>query len=404
MIRIALAAVWLVSLAALATPAWAGFDEGLAAHGRGDYETALREWTPLARQGHADAQYFLGVAFSLGQGVLRDDAVATRWYRRAAEQGHVSAQHQLGITYHGGRGVPRDDAEAAKWYRRAAEQGHAKSQAALAAIYAEGRGVERDDAGAAEWYRRAADQGVAEAQNSLGAMYAAGQGVPRDDAEAVKWYRRAADQGLAAAQTNLGFMYGEGRGVAQDFAEAMKWRRRAAEQGDARGRQWDDHMDAGFKAYVQGNYAEAEKQLAAALGLAERFGPEDPRLAQSLNILAVVYRAQGRYDDAELFHKRALAIREKVLGPEHPEVEQTLSDLGFLYGSQRRFAQALAHFRRAGTILAGRMAAAEKNALTESARRPVTFQGLVHVAYGYAAQQPCQRPALADEALTAAQR
>ena len=37
MIRIALAAVWLVSLAA---PAWAGFDEGLAAHGRGEYETA----------------------------------------------------------------------------------------------------------------------------------------------------------------------------------------------------------------------------------------------------------------------------------------------------------------------------------------------------------------------------
>ena len=31
----------------LAAPAWAGLDEGMAAHERGDYETALREWRPL---------------------------------------------------------------------------------------------------------------------------------------------------------------------------------------------------------------------------------------------------------------------------------------------------------------------------------------------------------------------
>ena len=29
---------------------------------RGDYTTALREWRPLAEQGYAVAQYFLGVA------------------------------------------------------------------------------------------------------------------------------------------------------------------------------------------------------------------------------------------------------------------------------------------------------------------------------------------------------
>ena len=47
----------------LATPAWAGFDEGLAAAKRGDYATALREWRPLAKQGDADAQYNLGVMY-----------------------------------------------------------------------------------------------------------------------------------------------------------------------------------------------------------------------------------------------------------------------------------------------------------------------------------------------------
>ncbi len=45
-----------VLLIVTALPAAAGFKEGLAAAKRGDYRTALREWKPLAEQGHAPAQ------------------------------------------------------------------------------------------------------------------------------------------------------------------------------------------------------------------------------------------------------------------------------------------------------------------------------------------------------------
>ena len=34
----------------------AGFDEGMAAANKGDYQTAFKEWKPLAEQGDADAQ------------------------------------------------------------------------------------------------------------------------------------------------------------------------------------------------------------------------------------------------------------------------------------------------------------------------------------------------------------
>ncbi len=47
-------------LIGLATPAWAGFAEGVAAYHRGDYATALREFRPLAEQGDDAAQYNLG--------------------------------------------------------------------------------------------------------------------------------------------------------------------------------------------------------------------------------------------------------------------------------------------------------------------------------------------------------
>ena len=40
------------------TPAFsADWEKGYAAYDSGDFATALREWTPLAKQGNADAQY-----------------------------------------------------------------------------------------------------------------------------------------------------------------------------------------------------------------------------------------------------------------------------------------------------------------------------------------------------------
>jgi TPR repeat protein len=65
----------------LLTPGWAGFDEGLTAYLRGVYATALRELLPLAQQGNAKAQSFLGFLYSKGHGVPQDDAKALQWYR-----------------------------------------------------------------------------------------------------------------------------------------------------------------------------------------------------------------------------------------------------------------------------------------------------------------------------------
>ena len=137
----------------LATPAWAGFDEGAAAYERGDYAMALREFRPLAQQGHAHAQFYLGSMYDKGQGVARDDAKAVKWYRKAAEQGLAEAQFNLGYMYTNGRGVPNDDAKAVKWYGKAAKQGFARAQFNLGIRYSIGLGVTQDNAMAAKWYR-----------------------------------------------------------------------------------------------------------------------------------------------------------------------------------------------------------------------------------------------------------
>ena len=71
------------------------FGKGYAAYRSGDYATALREWTPLAKQGYASAQFNLGLMYRKGKGVPQDYKTAVQWYRLAAEQGHTGAQSGL---------------------------------------------------------------------------------------------------------------------------------------------------------------------------------------------------------------------------------------------------------------------------------------------------------------------
>jgi len=61
--------------------------------------------------------------------------IKTRKLRQEAEQGHAEAQFNLGLMYIDGQGVPQDYTQAAQWYRKAAEQGDATAQGMLRARY-----------------------------------------------------------------------------------------------------------------------------------------------------------------------------------------------------------------------------------------------------------------------------
>ncbi len=72
-------AVVLVLALALPVHVWAAdLQAGAEAYDRGDYATALKEWRPLAEQGHAKAQYNLGVMYDDGEGVAQDYAEAVK--------------------------------------------------------------------------------------------------------------------------------------------------------------------------------------------------------------------------------------------------------------------------------------------------------------------------------------
>ena len=94
-----------------------------------DFESPFETVLLCAQQGHAFAQYNLGLRYAYGLGVPEDDAEAVRWYRLAADQGDAFAQSNLGLMYDTGDGVPEDLVLAYMWYNLSAAQGHETAQA-----------------------------------------------------------------------------------------------------------------------------------------------------------------------------------------------------------------------------------------------------------------------------------
>jgi tetratricopeptide (TPR) repeat protein len=98
-------------------------------------------------------------------------------------------------------------------------------------------------------------------------------------------------------------------------------------------------------------YADAALLWRQALAVAdERFGPNHPDTATSLNNLGYLLQSQGDLAGARPYYERALAIREKVLGPDHQETARSLNNLGTLLNEQGDLAGAKPYYERALAI------------------------------------------------------
>jgi len=202
-----------VSGAAAAPP------EAFDAFKHNDYATVLRVCEAPAKAGDSVCQDMLGLLYSEGRGVARDQATAFHWFQLAAAQGNPTAEFNLALAYERGEGVAKNPAEAEKWYAKAAESGLPYAQLRLAAIAV----THSDWKTAVKWLRPAATQGFPPAQTMLGTAYELGSGVRRSNKQAAKWYEAAADHGDAVAQSSLAGLYERGAGVDQDYKEAYFW-------------------------------------------------------------------------------------------------------------------------------------------------------------------------------------
>ena len=141
--------------------------QGVDAYGRGDYQTAIKDWQGPAARGDADAQFNLGQAYRLGKGVPVDLARAEDWYRRAAEQGHFQAEDNYGrMLFERG-----ERAKAVPWLEKSVARGDPRGELILGTMLFNGDGgLAKDWPRAYALMVRASNAGLPQASQTLADM------------------------------------------------------------------------------------------------------------------------------------------------------------------------------------------------------------------------------------------
>lgn len=103
--------------------------------------------------------------------------------------------------------------------------------------------------------------------------------------------------------------------------------------------------------YAQGRFDQAEEYgLQVMEATINAYGYYHSSVASCLNNLAGIYYNQGRYNDAELPAGRALHIYERLYGTNHPDVGMAVNNLAMLLHAQDKFEEAEALYRKAYLI------------------------------------------------------
>lgn len=89
------------------------------AYDRADYQSALAVWLPLASEGDAVAQNYVGEIYEKGLGADKNYQQAAFWYQKAAESENARAMMNLGLLYEKGLGVDKNLVAALELYRKA---------------------------------------------------------------------------------------------------------------------------------------------------------------------------------------------------------------------------------------------------------------------------------------------
>ncbi len=173
-----------------------------------DYRKSAELLKEAAIEGHAEAQYFLGNAYSNGEVFLQNFEDAYYWLKISAEEGYKKSQELL------------KKKEILFEHVRLAEEGVPESQFWLANAYRE-TNMNSLQEKEHYWMKKAA------MQDHVGAL----EHVDVDNYE-LNWLVSAAENGEINSQFHLGLMYFFGKGTNEDRDMANFWLERASNSGN----------------------------------------------------------------------------------------------------------------------------------------------------------------------------
>lgn len=192
---------------------------------------AREHFERAAELGYADAYYFLGRMFLLGDGVSKDQSKAAMYFK----DGEKSAKcgYALGLAYQGGLGVKKDEKKTNELFEthyphllEEAKGNDIVSIYLVGTCFYYGHGVKPSLLKAIDWFRQAAESNYADALYMLGMIH---ETLDEDNPQvekAIGFYERAAEQGHPYAEYALGTIYLE----KNIWPKAVHYYERAARQ------------------------------------------------------------------------------------------------------------------------------------------------------------------------------
>ncbi|MDO9629802.1 MAG: tetratricopeptide repeat protein [Acholeplasmataceae bacterium] len=172
---------------------------------------AIEHFTQAAVLGHADAHYFLGRFYGLGDGISLDFTKAKEHYEKGVSLGSYKCGYALGLIYHTGMGVEKDDTTAKDYFKQnysilltEAESKDPVSMHILGTYFYYGFHVQRYIFKAIEWFLKASELGYSDSQYMLGMIYETIGHDNKDKEKASHYYELAAKQDHPYAQYALG--------------------------------------------------------------------------------------------------------------------------------------------------------------------------------------------------------
>ncbi len=102
---------------------------------------------------------------------------------------------------------------------------------------------------------------------------------------------------------------------------------------------------------IKGDYKQGIALMEAAVRTQDEPGRDTPELAGALEELANHYFYSGRYNDADSFNQRVLAMYRRLYGEEHPKVSAVLVNLGAAQQERGNYAEAERYHRQALAIV-----------------------------------------------------
>lgn len=121
----------------------------------------------LASRGDYKAQYYMGVAYIVGEKIHQDSTQGLYWIKKSAKTGYPEAEYALAVIYGDDQMSPTDEEKELFWVKRSANHGYNPAQYSLGKLYLEGEAAEKQEEKGIYWIRKSANQGNEEAKKYL---------------------------------------------------------------------------------------------------------------------------------------------------------------------------------------------------------------------------------------------